>query len=106
MGVPTDKDIWGIGFDLFPYGNAITAGNTTNMCHPEIEAFFGKPLMQWIHIFNLRTVDITINADNGCNALERFCDFRFPEVTCVPNLIPVRKVFFYLGIEVVMCVGY
>src|SRR6056297_2591654 len=106
MGVSADKYIRGIGFYLFSYWNTVTTRYATNMCYPKIEAFFGKSLMQWVYLFNFRTVNISINTDNRCNLIKRFCNFRFTKITGVPYLIPVRKEFFYLGIEVVMCVGY
>src|SRR6056297_773213 len=106
MGVSADKYIRGIGFYLFPYGYTVTARHTTNVCYPKIETFFCKSLMQVIVIFNFGAVNITINTDNRCNLIKRLCYFRFTKITGVPYLIPVRKVFFYLGIEVVMCVGY
>ena len=61
------------------------------MCHPNSKAFTIEPLIEWMDIANLRTIDIPIDTARGSEFRKFFGDFKCSEIASVPNLVDVGE---------------
>lgn len=93
MRVARDEELGRVYVDLRYHLAGIFAGVSADVRNPHVDPFDGKPLVLWVAQAQFVAVDIAIDSPEGFQCLEPVGQLDRADVTRVPNLVALGKIF-------------
>src|SRR5690554_5282879 len=105
MRMTGDKQSWWIGIYFVKHLLVISTGITSDMRDPNIHFFAQKPIVEWKHLSDFCTVNISINSPQWFDTFQLFHHLHCSNISGMPYFIAVFKMmensFGYMSV----CVG-